>query len=58
MYRKNIMKLSVIIPCFNEKNTIVLIVQKLLTLKIDLEIIVVDDGSTDGSTEIIKKFVE
>ena len=52
------MKLSIIIPCFNEKKTIVPIVKKLLRLKINLEIVIVDDGSTDGSREIIKKFLE
>ena len=52
------MKLSIIIPCFNEKKTIVPIVEKILRLRINLEIILIDDGSTDGSKEIIKKFLE
>ena len=51
------MKLSVIIPVYNEKNTI----KKLISLvkevdlgKIEKEIIVVDDFSTDGTREILK----
>src|SRR3990167_10544807 len=51
-------KLSIIIPCFNEKNTIVEIikqVQKVSLLNIEKEIIVVDDGSTDGARELITK---
>ncbi|MCA9215955.1 MAG: glycosyltransferase, partial [Planctomycetales bacterium] len=39
--------LSVIVPTFNEANTIGTVVERLLKLEILLEIIVVDDGSTD-----------
>lgn len=48
------MQLSVIIPCFNEAPTVEKIVQKVLDVPVDKEIIVVDDGSTDGSSEIIR----
>ena len=53
-------KLSIIIPCFNEKNTIEDILKKidqsLNYYKIsNFEIIVVDDFSTDGSKEVLKK---
>lgn len=49
-------KLSVIIPCYNEKKTIYRIINKILKLKkLNKEIIVVDDNSKDGSKEIIKK---
>jgi len=51
--------LSVIVPCFNESGTIREIVEALRDgpLK-DLEIIVVDDGSTDGTREILKDELE
>lgn len=49
------MKLSVIVPVYNEKNTIEVIIQKLLTVPINKEIIIVDDGSTDGTSQILKK---
>ena len=52
------MKLSVIIPCYNEKKTILKVVKILINLKIDLQIIVVDDFSSDGSSKIIKRYVE
>ena len=48
--------LSIIIPVFNEKNTIEKIVDLIIKLKsIKKQIIVIDDYSTDGSREIIKK---
>ncbi len=45
------MKLSIIIPCFNEIRTIETIIQKILQvdLPFDREIIIVDDYSTDGT---------
>ena len=46
------MKLSVIIPCFNEANTIGAVVEAVRKAPYDhKEIIVVDDGSTDGTRE-------
>ena len=48
------MKLSIIIPCYNEKNTIEKIVIKLNSLKIKKQIILVDDNSNDGTTKIIE----
>ena len=49
------MKLSIIIPCYNEKQTIEKIVSKILKVKIQKEIIIIDDFSNDGSSGIIKK---
>lgn len=48
------MKISVIIPAYNEKNTIAEILRRVRATKIPHEIIVVDDGSTDGTREILK----
>ena len=47
--------LSIIIPCFNEKYTIEEILNKVLEIDVNKEIIIVDDGSTDGTREIIKE---
>src|SRR3989344_1461647 len=50
-------KLSIIIPSYNEKDTIkeiIGLVQKVHLPGIEKEIIVVDDGSTDGTRDIIK----
>ena len=48
--------LTVIVPVYNEKEFLRLILNKLVKIKIKkLQIIIVDDGSNDGSTEILKK---
>ena len=47
---------SIIIPCFNERDTIQLIFEKVNSSKINnKEIIIVDDGSLDGSIDKIKE---
>lgn len=50
------MKLSVIIPVYNEKNTVNKIIQQVqdVELEMEKEIILIDDGSTDGTREILK----
>ena len=47
--------ISVIIPCYNEAKTIELIVERVLAIKqYNIEIIIIDDFSNDGTTEILK----
>ncbi len=50
------MKLSVVIPVFNEKNTIEEIIRRVQAVDTGLEkeIIVIDDGSTDGTRDILQ----
>lgn len=45
--------LSVIIPVYNEVNTIKKVIEKVDSVNIDKEIIIVDDASTDGTTAIL-----
>lgn len=53
------MKLSVVIPCYNERATIREIVREVKNAPVEaLEIIVVDDASNDGSKEIIREQIE
>ncbi|MFQ6103912.1 MAG: glycosyltransferase family 2 protein [Candidatus Glassbacteria bacterium] len=49
------MKLSVIIPVFNEKHTIQEITKRVLNVPIEKEVIIVDDFSTDGTREILRE---
>ncbi|MFQ3675008.1 MAG: glycosyltransferase family 2 protein [Endomicrobiia bacterium] len=49
------MKISIIIPVFNERNTIEEVIKKVLNLPLEKEIIIVDDGSTDGTREILEQ---
>lgn len=52
------MELSVIMPVYNEKDTIEEIISRVWKTEIPSEIILVDDGSIDGTREILKKFEE
>jgi glycosyltransferase involved in cell wall biosynthesis len=45
------MKLSIIIPCFNEEDNIAECLRKVPHLDVDYEIIVVDDGSADQTAQ-------
>ena len=50
------MDLSVIMPVYNEINTIEDVIARVEATGYANEIILVDDGSKDGSTEILKKY--
>ena len=50
------MKLSVIIPVYNEINTIGEILTRVLEVDLPKEVIVVDDYSTDGTREFLKEY--
>lgn len=53
--REKDMKLSVIIPVYNEVHTILKIIQKVREVPLDKEILVVDDGSTDGTRDLLRE---
>jgi glycosyltransferase involved in cell wall biosynthesis len=51
-------KLSVVIPAYNERDTIEEVLYRVQAVEIDKEIIVVDDGSTDGTREFLQELAE
>lgn len=56
---ENKIKLSIIMPCFNELNTIDIIVEAVKNAPIqNKEIIIVDDASTDGTRERLRNIIE
>jgi glycosyltransferase involved in cell wall biosynthesis len=49
------MKVSVVIPCYNERATIETVVEAVRSAPVkEVEIIIVDDGSTDGTRELLQ----
>jgi len=46
---------SVIIPCYNEVNTIEDVLERVKEVGVVDEIVIVDDGSTDGTREILQR---
>ncbi len=49
------MKLSVVIPVYNERATLKHVVDKVLSVPIEIELICVDDGSNDGTRDILSE---
>jgi glycosyltransferase involved in cell wall biosynthesis len=45
--------LSVVMPVFNERTTVETIIRRVLAVPLRIELIVVDDGSTDGTSEVL-----
>ncbi len=48
------MKLSIVVPIYNEEDTLRIILKKILDQPLEKEVILVDDGSTDGTREILQ----
>ena len=52
------MKISILIPAYNEINTIEEIIKRVQSTGIGDEILIIDDGSTDGTREFLKQLDE
>jgi glycosyltransferase involved in cell wall biosynthesis len=49
------MKLSVVIPVYNEVNTLLHLIERVQRSPVETEIIVVDDCSTDGTADVLRR---
>lgn len=49
------MESVILIPTYNEKENIATVIDKLNTLNLDLDILVIDDSSPDGTAQIVKE---
>ena len=49
------MKLSVVMPVYNERPTLEEVIARVLAVPFDVELLCVDDGSTDGSRDILEQ---
>jgi len=47
------MRLSVVIPVYNERTTLRQVVERVVAVPLELEVLCVDDGSNDGSREVL-----
>jgi len=50
--------LSVVIPCYNERDTVAAVVARVLASPWTAEVIIVDDGSTDGTRDVLAGLAE
>ncbi len=49
------LKISVIIPCYNEASTLELVLERVRAVELVDEIVIIDDGSSDGTRDILKR---
>lgn len=52
------MKLSVLIPVYNECETVRTVLERVAAVPLEKEIVVVDDGSSDGTTEVLRSLAD
>ena len=52
------MEKIVIIPTYNEKENITAIINAVINLNLDYHILVIDDGSPDGTANIVKDLIK
>ncbi len=52
------MKLSVVMPIYNERATLPQVVERVLSVGLEIELLCVDDGSSDGSRDILQELAQ
>ena len=50
------MRISFLVPSYNERATILEVLERVEALGLDRQIVVVDDGSTDGTSELLREW--
>ncbi|MBI4616967.1 MAG: glycosyltransferase family 2 protein [Planctomycetes bacterium] len=50
------LKISIVIPVYNEEKTVAQAVRKVLALDLDKEVLIINDGSSDGTREALAPF--
>ncbi len=58
MQDEGAIEVTAIVPAKNEEATIAEVIDRLLALPLRIQVIVIDDGSTDGTTEILQDYGE
>jgi glycosyltransferase involved in cell wall biosynthesis len=56
--RRPDLRLSVVMPVYNEARTVAALVERIRTIDLDIEIVCVDDGSTDGTRDVLRRLHE
>jgi len=51
-------RVSFVVPAYNEASTIAEVLERVSALALDKQIIVVDDGSTDGTVEAVRNWAQ
>lgn len=51
------MKVSILVPCYNEQSSIEELLRRVREIPLEKEVIVIDDGSTDGTGELLRSLV-
>jgi glycosyltransferase involved in cell wall biosynthesis len=52
--REVIVQVTVVVPCYNEEATVLRLVESVLAAPFDKELVLVDDGSTDGTRKVLE----
>jgi glycosyltransferase involved in cell wall biosynthesis len=58
VFSSALVKLSLIIPVYNELASLRTVVQRVVAVDLDKELVLVDDGSSDGSRELLTELAE